>query len=212
MPMPKQLTILSLAAVISLLAGASGEAQQRQQPQPQPQPRFELGRAPSAAEVAGWNIDVRTPSVGLPKGSGNVARGEKVYAERCAACHGDKGQGSPMDRLVGGIGSLATDKPVKTVGSYWPYAETLYDYIHRAMPFDSPQSLSSDEVYAVTAYVLFLNGIVPKDAVMSAETLPKVKMPNRDGFDAPDPRPDVRNEACMKNCPPLKVSGSAPSR
>ena len=105
-----------------------------------------------------------------------------------------RGQGRRRSdgRLVGGIGTLATAKPVRTVGSYWPYATTLFDYVHRAMPFNAPQSLTADQVYAVSAYVLYLNGIVPQDAVIDAGTLPKVKMPNRNGFTSPDPRPDVR--------------------
>lgn len=105
-----------------------------------------------------------------------------------------------MDRLVGGQGTLASDKPVRTVGSYWPYATTLFDYIHRAMPFNAPGSLSADQVYAVSAYVLYLNGIVDKDATMNANTLANVQMPNRNGFTRGDPRPDVRNTPCMRDC------------
>jgi S-disulfanyl-L-cysteine oxidoreductase SoxD len=153
--------------------------------------RYGIGRAGTPAEIAGWNIDVRADGDGLPPGHGAVSEGQKVYEHRCAACHGDQGEGQPMDALVGGEGTLATAKPVRTVGSYWPYATTLYDYVHRAMPFNAPQSLTPDQVYAVTAYVLFLNGIVPKGAVMDAHTLPRVRMPNRNGFISPDPRPDT---------------------
>jgi cytochrome c len=194
-----------LAAAICLLAAPSADAQQQQSA---PATEFGLGRAPTQAEIDGWNIDAVPSGAGLPKGSGSAAQGETIYAERCVACHGEKGEG-PMDRLAGGIGSLASDKPVKTVGSYWPYATTLYDYIHRAMPFDHPQSLSDDDVYAVAAYVLFLNDLVEKDAVMNAESLPQVKMPNRDGFYGPDPRPDVHNMACMRDCEPLHLGGPA---
>lgn len=162
--------------------------------------RYGLGRAASENETAGWNIDVAPDGAGLPAGRGSVADGEKIYAERCASCHGDKGQGKPMDRLVGGKGSLATDQPVKTVGSYWPYATTLYDYIHRAMPFNAPQTLTPTEVYAVSAYVLYLNGIVDANAVMDAKTLAAVHMPNANGFVAPDPRPDVHNIPCQQDC------------
>lgn len=101
---------------------------------------------------------------------------------KCVSCHGEKGSGKPADALVGGIGSLASHAPLKTVGSYWPYATTLFDYLRRAMPYDKPMSLSSDEVYALSAYILFLNGIVPEDAAMDAMSLPKVEMPNRYGF------------------------------
>ena len=165
---------------------------------------YDLGRAPTDQEIAGWDIDARPSGAGLPPGSGSVADGQKIYAERCVACHGEKGEG-PMDRLTGGVGTLASEKPVKTVGSYWPYATTLFDYIRRAMPFDNPQSLSVDEVYAVTAYVLSMNELVPNDAVMNAEALPKVQMRNQDGFVSPDPRPDVRNTPCMRDCQPLNT-------
>jgi cytochrome c len=157
-----------------------------------PRQTYGLGRPASAQEIAGWDIDVRGDGAGLPPGHGDVRAGGEIYAQQCAACHGDAGQGGPMDRLVGGVGTLATDKPVKTVGSFWPYATTLFDFVRRAMPYTAPQSLSPDQVYAVVAYVLYLNRIVPRDAVLDARTLPMVKMPNRKGFTSPDPRPDVR--------------------
>jgi mono/diheme cytochrome c family protein len=150
-----------------------------------------LGRPPTAALLLAWDIDVSPNGTGLPPGSGNVPEGRRIYAARCAACHGNEGQGGPMDRLAGGRGSLASAQPIKTVGSFWPHATTLYDYVRRAMPFDSPQSLAPDEVYAVSAFILFLNGIVGEGAVMDAVSLPAVSMPNRNGFVA-DPRPDVR--------------------
>jgi mono/diheme cytochrome c family protein len=150
-----------------------------------------LGSAPDPALVRAWDIDVTPDGVGLPEGRGSVADGKRVYAQKCAACHGSDGQGGPMDRLAGGQGSLASPKPVKTIGSYWPYATTLFDYVRRAMPFNAPQTLSNDEVYAVTAYLLQLNGIVPADATLDAATLAAVRMPNRNGF-VPDPRPDVK--------------------
>jgi S-disulfanyl-L-cysteine oxidoreductase SoxD len=141
-----------------------------------------LGTAVSAEEVARWDISIPPSGAGLPKGSGSARQGLKVYEEKCQYCHGVKGAGQPADALAGGIGSLATAKPVRTVGSYWPYATTLFDYTRRAMPITNPLSLSDDEVYALTAYVLFLNGIVGEDAQMNAQSLPQVKMPNRDGF------------------------------
>ena len=158
-------------------------------------PPYGLGRPATPEELNGWDIDVRADGQGLPPGSGSVRDGLKVYAERCAACHGDKGEGNPMDRLVGGTGTLASANPVRTVGSFWPYATTLFDYVRRAMPFNAPQSLTADQVYAVCAYLLYLNQLVSADAVMNAEALPKVQMPNRNGFTSPDPRPDVPRHA-----------------
>jgi cytochrome c len=149
-------------------------------------PRF--GQPIAPADIAPWDISIGPDGAGLPLGRGTVAQGEAVYAAKCQACHGEKGAGRPNDRLVGGIGSLGPDKaPVKTVGSYWPYATTLFDYIRRAMPFQESQSLTSDEVYAVSAYILHLNEIIGANEVLDAQSLPKVRMPNRDGF-IPFPR------------------------
>src|SRR6266568_7049816 len=131
-----------------------------------------FGAAVSAEEIARWDISVPPSGAGLPKGGGNARQGLKVYEEKCQSCHGAKGAGKPADPLAGGIGSLAGKAPQRTVGSYWPYATTLFDYVRRAMPITNPLSLSDDEVYAVSAYVLFLNGIVGEDAVMNAQTLP----------------------------------------
>jgi S-disulfanyl-L-cysteine oxidoreductase SoxD len=143
----------------------------------------DLGRPASPQEIAAWDISIGPDGAGLPPGSGAPQQGERVYAAKCAGCHGEKGSGKPNDQLVGGIGSLAGDQPpVKTVGSFWPYATTLFDYVRRAMPLNAPKSLSDDEVYAVAAYILRLNGIIGEGEVMDAQTLPLVKMPNRDGF------------------------------
>ncbi len=150
------------------------------QPAPGKPPAF--GAAVSAEEIARSDISIPPSGAGLPKGSGSARQGLQVYEQKCIACHGAKGAGKPADALAGGIGSLATRAPVRTVGSYWPYSTTLFDYVRRAMPITNPLSLSDDEVYAVSAYVLFLNGIVGEDAVMNAQSLPAVKMPNRDGF------------------------------
>jgi S-disulfanyl-L-cysteine oxidoreductase SoxD len=163
--------------------------------QAQDAPPYGLGRPATPAELAAWDIDVRADGQGLPPGGGSVRDGLKIYAEHCAACHGDKGEGNPMDRLVGGAGTLASPTPVKTVGSFWPYATTLFDYVRRAMPFNAPQSLTADQIYAVCAYLLYLNQIVPAEAVVDAQTLPTVQMPNRNGFTSPDPRPDVPRRA-----------------
>jgi S-disulfanyl-L-cysteine oxidoreductase SoxD len=143
----------------------------------------DLGRQASPQEIAAWDISIGPDGAGLPPGSGNPRQGERVYAAKCVGCHGEKGSGKPNDQLVGGIGSLAGDQPaVKTVGSFWPYATTLFDYMRRAMPLNAPKSLSDDEVYAVAAYILRLNGIIGDSEVMDARSLPLVKMPNRDGF------------------------------
>ena len=141
-----------------------------------------LGRPPTADEMKGADIDVLPDGRGLPPGSGTAERGRDLYARRCAACHGASGKEGPADILVGGNGSLATARPLKTVGSFWPYATTLWDYINRSMPYDRPGTLTADEVYAVTAFVLHLNGIVGAGETLTQETLPRVRMPNRDGF------------------------------
>jgi cytochrome c len=146
----------------------------------------EFGRPPTADEIKAWDIDVLPDGTGLPPGSGTVARGKEVYETNCEACHGTNGQGGIKDRLVGGQGTLATDQPIKTVGSFWPYSTTLFDYIRRAMPYPSPGSLNADDIYAVSAYILNLNGIVPADAKLDKESLPRIEMPNRDGF-IPEP-------------------------
>ncbi|MGI9260225.1 MAG: c-type cytochrome [Gammaproteobacteria bacterium] len=141
-----------------------------------------LGVEATAEQVAGWAISIQPDGTGLPPGSGSAADGAAVYAAQCLACHGEEGVGGPNDRLVGGHGTLASDSPVRTVGSFWPYATTVFDYIRRSMPIIQPQSLSDDEVYAVTAYLLELNGIIDEDDVLNAETLPQVEMPNAENF------------------------------
>lgn len=146
------------------------------------------GRRASRSEVAAADITVFPDGSGLPAGRATAREGRLVYGQHCAACHGDKGQGSDdFPGLAGGVGSLGGGTPLLTVGSYWPYATTLWDYTRRAMPYPRPGSLTPQEVYAVTAYVLYLNGIVEEDSVLDQNTLPKVRMPNRDGFIA-DPR------------------------
>ncbi|WP_194726017.1 c-type cytochrome [Noviherbaspirillum malthae] len=142
-----------------------------------------LGTPISSEQLRHWDIDVSADGTGLPAGRGSVVEGKTVYQAKCAACHGAAGEGGIGDALAGGKGTLATAKPVKTIGSYWPYATTLFDYIRRAMPFGEPQSLSSEDVYAVSAYLLHLNGIVAADTVLDAASLPKVRMPNREGFE-----------------------------
>lgn len=133
-------------------------------------------------EIRLWDIDVRPDGKGLPEGSGSVEHGKSVFEENCSGCHGEEGVGGIKDRLVGGQGTLASGMPVKTVGSFWPYATTLFDYIHRAMPYQAPGSLSVDDTYAVAAYILSLNGIIAGDGKVDKESLPKIQMPNRAGF------------------------------
>ena len=146
-----------------------------------------LGRAATPAQIAGWDISVGPDGAGLPAGKGTPAAGARVYEQKCLICHGARGAGQPNDRLVGGQGTLASKTPVRTIGSYWPYATTVFDYVRRAMPYIQPQSLSNDEVYAVTAYLLHLNGIIGENDEMNAQTLPKVTMPNRANFIVVDP-------------------------
>jgi S-disulfanyl-L-cysteine oxidoreductase SoxD len=163
------------------------------------QNHYGIGRPATAAEIAGWNIDIGRNGENLPPGSGSVSHGREVFEQQCAACHGAKGEGGVGDRLVGGQGTIATAKPIKTVGSFWPYAPTLFDYIRRAMPQNAPQSLDNDDVYAVSAYILNLNGLLAADATLDANTLSAIKMPNRAMF-VGDPRPDVKNPACESGC------------
>jgi S-disulfanyl-L-cysteine oxidoreductase SoxD len=161
----------------------------------QEQTHYGFGSPATPGELAKF-VSVQPDGRGLPAGSGDAAKGEKIYALTCVACHGDKLQGIPAkgiggDKLLGGRGTLATKAPVKTVESYWPYATTLFDYVKRAMPFNTPGALSDDEVYSVVAYILSEAKIIKPGETMNASTLPKVAMPNRDGFE-PDPRPEVQ--------------------
>jgi mono/diheme cytochrome c family protein len=164
-----------IALAVSMIAGGVAVAAQVAPPR--------LGRAATPDEVAKVDISIAPDGKGLPAGSGTAAQGAEVYAQKCVACHGPNGAGTPSgDRLSGGIGSLATANPIKTVNSYWPYATTVFDYIRRAMPITNPQSLSNEEAYAVTAYILSLDNVVPMNATLDAQSLPRVQMPNKDGF------------------------------
>jgi len=141
-----------------------------------------LGVPATAAQIESADISIGPDGAGLPPGSGTAAQGEAIFNSKCIACHGPQGSGTVNDRLVGGQGTLTSPAPVKTIGSYWPYATTVFDYVRRAMPYPEPHSLTDPEVYALTAYLLSLNGIIAKDAVMDAKTLPRVQMPNRSSF------------------------------
>jgi hypothetical protein len=153
-------------------------------------PNYHVGRTPSDQDTRALGIMVAPDGTGLPVGSGTAAAGRVVFTARCSSCHGARGEGGDGPALVGGKGTLATPAPKRTVGSYWPYATTLWDYVNRAMPFNQPGTMTYDEVYAVSAYVLFLNDIVGEQQVVDARSLPLIRMPNRDGF-VSDPRPDV---------------------
>src|SRR5436853_1579161 len=157
-------------------------------------PKFDVGRPATPEEIRELGAAIGPDGTGLPQGAGSVEEGRAIFAARCARCHGERGQGDVGPTLVGGRGTLAPPRPLKTVGSFWPYATTVWDYVNRAMPFDEPGLLKPPEVYAVVAYLLNINGIVADDAVMDARSLPKIRMPNRDGFVA-DPRPDVGQRA-----------------
>lgn len=165
-------------------------------------PLYGYGTTPTPEQIAGWNLDVRgADGRGLPAGKGSVDQGAEVFSEQCAACHGTFGEGvDRWPKLAGGNGTLTADRPELTVGSYWPFAPTLYDYIDRAMPFPSPRTLTPDQTYALTAYILNLNNVVPNDFVADKDSLAQVKMPNRDNFTWEDPRPDTHVEPCMTKC------------
>ena len=199
-------TMVNTGVVAGFAMALSGTAMAAERP-------FNLGTLATAEQIAGWDIDVRPDGKGAPIGSGTAGDGEEVYAERCGSCHGDFGEG--IDRwliLAGGLGSLVTDDPVKTVGSYWPYASTVYDYVYRAMPFGEAQSLTHDETYQVVAYILYMSDVIDDEFVLSNETIGSVKMPNQNGFMLPDPRPDgqLASAPCMQNCEvPTMIIGRA---
>jgi mono/diheme cytochrome c family protein len=163
---------------------------------------YGYGSIATPAQIAGWDIDARgDDGVGLPPGKGSVEQGANVFADQCAACHGTFGEGEGRyPKLAGGAGTLTAERPELTVGSYWPFAPTLFDYINRAMPFPAPHTLSADDVYALTAYILNLNDVVPSDFVADRDSLPRVKMPHRDAFVWTDPRPDTNAKPCMSAC------------
>jgi len=142
-----------------------------------------LGRVATQEDIAAFDISIAPDGAGLPAGRGTPKEGEAVFAGKCLGCHGEKGAGKPNDALVGGRETLVGEQPaIKTVGSYWPYATTIFDYVRRAMPLNAPRSLSNEETYAVVAYLLHLNGVIGENDAIDAQSLPNVRMPNRDGF------------------------------
>src|SRR5438477_7248674 len=170
MSIRRRLVVTSAALLLGVTAVSVCSAQLR---------TYGLGRAPTVDEVKAWDVTIPPDGKGLPPGTGTAALGKAIYTERCASCHGPKGDDGKYDPLVGGRGTLNTDTPVKTIGSYWPYATTLWSYINRSQPFDEPGSLTHDQVYAVTAYLLHLNGVINEHDVIDARTLPAVQMTKR---------------------------------
>jgi S-disulfanyl-L-cysteine oxidoreductase SoxD len=184
--------VLVVTAAHNLLSEPKAAGSPKDQETPAKSTRYGLGHQATVADFARHDYLVGPKGTGLPKGHGTAKEGRTIYLQSCAACHRQHAEGTnDYPPLVGGKGSLKSDKPFPTVGSYWPYATTVWDYVNRAMPYTTPGTLKPDEVYAVTAYLLAINGIVPEFYELNERTLADVKMPNRDGFVA-DPRPDVK--------------------
>jgi S-disulfanyl-L-cysteine oxidoreductase SoxD len=205
--------VLAFGLVAALASPALPQAK-KQQPEPQPA-KVGLGRPALPEEIKAWDIDLRPDGLGAPLGKGDVKKGEELFLAQCAACHGEFGEAvGRWPVLVGGKGSLKHDNPEKTIGSYWPDASTVFDYIRRAMPFGNARSLSDDEVYAITAFLLNMNEVVKDDFVLSNENIGKVKMPNAGAFYDDDRTTAEKHfwaEPCMKNCKTgeVKVTGRA---
>jgi cytochrome c len=203
-------------AVLALTTFATPTLAQDKKQNKKDSPRqYGIGQLATPEQIAGWNIDVRPDGQGAPPGQGSVKAGEQIYMDKCAVCHGEFGEGAGRwQQLAQGKGTLASADPVKTVGSYYPYLSSVFDYIRRAMPFGDAQSLSNDELYAVVAYVLYLNDIVDAKFVLSKQTWAQVKMPNQGGFFDDDRETTEKAfwnpKPCMSNCgPPVKITGHA---
>ncbi len=198
----------SLKAALCLLVVSAGAASAGDK-------HLGLGRPALPEEIKAWDIDVRPDGQGLPPGKGTVEQGEKLFLDRCATCHGEFGEGAGRwPALAGGMGSLKSDRPEKTVGSFWPYISTVFDYIHRAMPFGDAQSLTADETYALVAFLLNMSDVVPRDFELSDKTFASTHLPNESGF-YPDDREQTEKQfwskdPCMTNCKPeVHVTGHA---
>lgn len=199
--------LLATSAVAQQKAGKRSAEAQRQGP------GVKYGQPISEGDIEAWNIDIRTSDgKGLPPGKGSVADGARIYAQQCVACHGEAAKGGPVyGSMVGGVGSFTTGTRVLTPGSMYPYAPILFDYMRRTMPMNEPQTLSNDQIYALSGYLLNLNGLVPANAVMDAASLAAVQMPNRNGFIVDD-RPDTKASRCMSNCKPIVGVAPTPAK
>lgn len=206
----KLLAVAMLACAMSTPALAQSKAEVKGGP------RYNIGRAPTPEEIRGWDIDVRPDGQGLPEGKGTVTQGEKLFTDNCSVCHGEFGEGNgrwPV--LAGGKGSLTSDNPVKTVGSYWPYASTVFDYVRHAMPYGNAESFSVDEYYALVAYLLYLNDVITdQNFELDNKNLASIKMPNEQGFIMDDRTTAEKSfwqkEPCMKDClGPVKITARA---
>jgi S-disulfanyl-L-cysteine oxidoreductase SoxD len=205
---------LFAAALLACASAAPALAQEKAEAKPHP--RYNIGRAPTAEEIRGWDIDVRPDGQGLPEGKGTVAQGEKLFMDNCASCHGEFGEGNgrwPV--LAGGKGSLTSDNPVKTVGSYWPYASTVFDYVRHAMPYGNSEAFNPDEYYALVAYVLYLNDVITdQNFELNQKNLASIRMPNEQGFMMDDRAATEQSfrqkDPCMKDCiGPVKITARA---
>jgi cytochrome c553 len=181
------MSVRTAAALLALALVGACRSDDRREGRPDVPARLDLGRPASAEEIGVWNIDVMPDGTGLPPGSGTTSQGAAIYAHKCAACHGRTGTEGPFDRLVGreprqGFPFGRDPRYPRTLGNYWPYATTLYDYLNRAMPLNTPGSLTPDEVYSLVAFLLWQNEIVTETALMNAQTLPQVVMPAHDRF------------------------------
>lgn len=208
--LPRLLPVVLLASAIVTPALAQSKTEAKDGP------KYNIGRAPTAEEIRGWDIDVRPDGQGLPEGKGTVAQGEKLFMDNCSTCHGEFGEGNgrwPV--LAGGKGSLTSDNPVKTVGSYWPYATTVFDYVRHAMPYGNAESFSVNEYYALVAYVLYLNDVITdQNFELNNKNLATIRMPNEQGFIMDDRATAEKSfwqkDPCMKDClGPVKIIGRA---
>lgn len=211
-------TAVAVALAVGLGAAAAGAAEKKAEkkaaapaaavaaPVEWTAPKYGYGRTPTAEEIEGWDRTVRaSDGKGLPPGKGDANKGEEIFQSKCGVCHGDFGEGTRYLALAGGKGSLASPDPIRTVGSFWPYAPGVFGYIYTSMPFGQAHSLTADETYSIVAYIMYLNDLFPQDETLDADKLRAIKMPNRDGFIEGDPRPDMpqpakSGEPCMTDC------------